>query len=235
MKTVFVFCFFYSVSSFAMDQNQMMAVVQSDLASLEKVKLESSSLKYKALFGPSLSGKTLVDFIRARIDRYEFGLQPNPNTTAQVTRNSRTTTIFPRYFEHSKVRRWLILLHEARHADPTGFFGHVACPQPFVFVFENQTYRIPLLDWASGSMSCDADDLGPYGLESAVGLNLAWYCENCSEKEKLEAWGSAFDTGLLRISDPQAAQRFIQDNFGSDPRVLRKLKNVFLYYQNEAR
>jgi hypothetical protein len=230
MKKVITLLFLiliFTQSSFAgsLTPLQIQHQVERDIMSMTSLLFSNSTIKSKSFFGPSLSGKILVKFIQDRISELIFTTETHGNTPA-ITYGNRVV-IYPAYLKLPETMRWGALLHEARHADPLGEFDHVTCPTPFSFNFDHSEYLLTdATNVISGLEACDSDDEGAYSVEGTFYINVALYCTNCSAKKKETALSEFFADGVIRITDPISAERFVKDNLQNEKTAIPYVKSV---------
>lgn len=112
---------------------------------------------FRKLFGFSLSGKNLSNWLNARIKYVKSG--PTGKYIAYF--HNGTVVLGKDFFSLSKIEQTLVLIHEARHADGKEF-AHSKCPEgfPYLSVRSPQTML-------ENMEACDERDDGSYGFGAA--------------------------------------------------------------------
>jgi hypothetical protein len=114
-------------------------------------------------------------------------------------------------FSHPQVARVMVVFHEARHSESeNGNWGHDTCPSPFVDEKGNAMKSIWTGEPLAGQPACDSTQYGSYGSSTIMLKNISKYCDNCSDKVKMDADVYAMDQ-LGRIDDPDVKQKMLND------------------------
>ena len=183
-------------------------LIRSDVESLSRLKFSKVSRAHMAFFGSS-SGNALVEFIKKRTKRIEW---TETDDLVIASASNGTLWISERYAELDQVHRWAVLIHESRHNESAGW-NHVKCPNPYIFTFDEVSYRFPVFDEYSGTLGCDNTSDGAYGVEHAFLQSIFETCVNCTKEMKNEATKLMFSSGYLRIINSDAATKaFIDSN-----------------------
>jgi hypothetical protein len=183
-----VFCSNIAFAQLKFDRNvpeNIRSQILQDLNYIYEIKLSKASSLHRKIF----QDQSYKDFFNSRV--FTVGVDLNPNNIATAYVN----WLFPNkmflglnYVQHNHplLMRVEVLFHEARHTEKERW-SHVNCPVPFLDEdgsdMKGEVTGIKL----EGLPACDTHALGAYGLGSVMLRNIALYCENCSEKIKMDA------------------------------------------------
>ena len=105
----------------------------------------------------------------------------------------------------------MVVFHEARHTETmNGNWPHATCPTPFLDAEGKDKRSIWTGATLAGEPACDRTPLGSYGSSTIMLKNIQKYCDNCSDKVKMDAGLYADDQFGRIISD--SARRQMQDD-----------------------
>lgn len=121
-------------------------------------------------------------------------------------------------FSHPQVARMMVVYHEARHSESNnGNWGHDTCPRPFLDANGKDMVSIWTGAKLEGQPACDSTAFGSYGSSTIMLKNISKFCDNCSDKVKLDANIYASDQ-LGRIDRPEVKAAMLKDFDGSATR-----------------
>ncbi|MEK6706219.1 MAG: hypothetical protein AABZ06_10555 [Bdellovibrionota bacterium] len=174
---------------------------------------EASAL-HKQIFG-DFSGKVYSDFFTSRVLRVGMNSCGNGKAVACVIPffDSSKMWLTQNYikFSHPQIARLMIVFHESRHTESmNGFYTHATCPDPFLDADGNEIKSIWTGSSLSGEPACDNTPFGSYGSSLIMLKNIQKFCQNCTEKVKLDA-GFYGDDQFKRIINPGAVDSIKKD------------------------
>jgi hypothetical protein len=114
-------------------------------------------------------------------------------------------------FSHPQIARLMVVYHEARHTEAkSGFWGHDTCPTPFLDEDGKPMSSIWTGAPLAGEAACDSTAFGSYGSSTIMLKNISKFCENCSDKVKMDA--DMYATNQLgRIHKASVKQSMLDD------------------------
>lgn len=187
---------------------------EADLAMVASIKASKASPLHQATFG-AVDGKVYTDWFNARVEA--FGYDPDDKSGAIAYNDSAwhpNHMMVTDYFvkgDLPQAARVIVLFHEARHSEQKhGYWYHATCPVPFIGDDGKEVKSIFSGLPVAGKAGCDRNGQGAYGTGSLMLLNIARYCENCSEKIKMDAdlYGS---DNVKRILSRAERQKLTED------------------------
>lgn len=114
-------------------------------------------------------------------------------------------------FSHPQIARLMVVFHEARHSETNhGSWGHDRCPVPFLDATGKDMVSIWTGAKLAGEPACDSTYMGSYGSSTIMLKNISKYCENCSEKVKMDA-GIYAEDQLGRIDRADVKKAMLAD------------------------
>jgi hypothetical protein len=164
---------------------------RADLSFVEGITARQSSPMHMGVFG-KVSGQGYMQWFGERIST--FGYDANDRSGAIAYNDSMWNPnhmMVTDYYVKGNLpqtARVLVLFHEARHSEREhGYWSHAYCPRPFKDENGNDIKSIfsglPL----AGQPGCDNTASGAYGSSTIMINNIGRFCENCSEKIKMDA------------------------------------------------
>lgn len=182
--------------------------LRADLRFLDEIKGQSATPIFREIFGGVLDGRVISDFLSVRVKTIDSDDCGNPLMAACVIHSLSRSTLFVTdgysKFDMPQVLRASILLHESRHTEKeNGFWLHSYCPKPFRDWQGKQVVSIVTGAKLDGQQACDRSAYGAYATQAEFLKNTQLFCENCSEKVKMDA-GLYGEDAVRRITDPGA-------------------------------
>lgn len=207
------FLFLFSLVAHAeivFDRNiseDLKASIIQDLNFVKSIKGKNSSKLHQSIYG-DVAGTHYIQFFENRVKKIGAGSCNSKVSIACVIPflDSNKVWITPRYINISspQIARIMVLFHEARHSEKEGnYWPHAKCPNPFLDKDGKPITAIWTGTPLAGLPGCDTAALGTYGSSLVMIKNIEKFCENCSEKVKMDAalYG---DDSFNRIIDPRA-------------------------------
>lgn len=188
--------------------------MEQDLAFAAQIQGTKQTPFHQAIFG-QVSGTTYQQFFTTRI--YEVGMSSCGGGAAVAcvqpffAPNKMWLTQNFVKFSHPQVARTMVVYHEARHTDAQNDnWPHDNCPTPFLD--ENGKDKVSIWTGAKleGQPACDSTERGSYGSSTIMLKNIALFCDNCTDKVKMDADIYAQDQ-LGRINAPNVKAAMIKD------------------------
>ncbi|MFQ5559692.1 MAG: hypothetical protein ACE5FU_03780 [Nitrospinota bacterium] len=159
-------------SRFSIEQTRELEKTFEEIKNLRPGTLKTDATLYKRLttfkklFGFSLDGKKLLQWVLKRVNKVTY----KNSWTVAVNENKGNFLLGDAFFNRlSMVERLYLLIHEARHSD-NGGYKHVRCPENFKFVSAGQ----PDMK-LSGNFGCDDKQDGAYAFQAAFLFELFAY------------------------------------------------------------
>lgn len=208
-----------SVNAFALkfDNNVPAAIqkqVNEDLAFMTTVQGSQQTPFHKEIFG-SVAGDTYKTFFEKRI--FSVGMDSCGGGAAVACVapffNANKMWLTQNYvkFSHPQIARVMVVYHEARHSERSnGFWGHDYCPRPFLDENGKEMKSIWTGAPLAGEAACDSTYRGSYGSSTIMLKNISKYCENCTDKVKMDADVYATDQ-LGRIHNASVKKAMLDD------------------------
>ena len=190
---------------------QTRLLVTADLNAMAQLKFGPTSAAFREMFGESRSGAALVKFVTSRVFHFVYESGPGRTMVARtdMTPGSHLVFIRDEYFRSSTMTRWTTLLHEARHAENSGY-PHSLCSAPYSFSLRGTEYKLHGLDKFQNQPACDSTDQGGYAVSYIMLRAIAESCLNCDPQLKSEVELQTNFDGLVRINNVAAADRLFQ-------------------------
>jgi hypothetical protein len=134
-----------------------------------KLKIEKKTYtrysNFESIFKFSYSGKKLVNWVQQRIKNYSSGA--TGDFVAYF--HNGEVVLGKQFFTLNKLDRFLVILHEARHADGKEY-AHVTCPENFPFLNTRDLKIMP-----ANKKACDEKSDGGYGISASFLFELGAY------------------------------------------------------------
>ncbi len=188
--------------------------MQADLQFMTTLQGTKQTNFHREIFG-ALTGDKYKTFFESRVLSVGLDDCGNSNAVACVqpmfAPNKMWLTENFIKFSHPQIARMMVVYHEARHTErANGFWGHANCPVPFLD--ENGQDKKSIWTGAplAGEPACDGTYKGSYGSSTILLKNVAKFCENCTDKVKMDADIYATDQ-LGRISNASVKQAMLND------------------------
>lgn len=141
------------------------------MESLEPKKLKIDKKTYQThsnfekIFNFPFSGKKLKHWVQSRIKSYSVG--STGDYIAYFHQNE--VVLGKQFFQLSPLDRFLVLLHEARHADGKSY-SHTECPDQYKFLNPRDLRISP-----AKQKACDNREDGGYGISASFLFELGAY------------------------------------------------------------
>ncbi len=173
---------------------------QTMIGRAKDIELSESSKLYKAHFGDSLTGLSLLQWISYRISEIGYNADENPKAYGQVDRMwlPPDYMVFTSMAEKiSKTMMFAVLLHEARHGgvNESGF-SHNYCKKNE----ESGEYEVSKASDTGSILACDISYDGAFGVTYTAMCNIANFCLNCATDETEDAIEAARKSMILITS-----------------------------------
>jgi hypothetical protein len=117
---------------------------------------------FESIFKFSFSGRKIANWIQTRIKFYSSGATGDFVAYYQ----NGEVVLGKQFFNLNKLDRFLVILHEARHADGKEY-AHVNCPENYVFLNPRDLKISP-----ANKKACDEKIDGGYGIAASVLFEL---------------------------------------------------------------
>jgi hypothetical protein len=190
-------------------QDQM----KQDLNFINSVKLTGQTGLHSKIFGEKIDG-AYKKYLETRISNVRYDDDPTSNVLAYVKEDvDNTMFLANNYMKYQvpQVMRIMTVYHEARHTEAKNkYWRHAICPTPFIGEDGKKVEGIVSGMTLAGLKACDTTNLGAYATGSILLKNVAKYCENCSEKVKMDADLYAMDM-MKRIINKKARDEMKKD------------------------
>lgn len=167
--------------------------ITDDMAFIGSIQGTEGSELHKKIFG-LVQGDTYTKFFESRVT--SIGMNScggNPKAVACVIPflGSSKVWLTKNYtkFDHPLMAKMMVVFHESRHTEVSnGNWSHATCPSPFI---DPKTGKdmVSIFTGATlaGEPACDKTPLGSYGSSQIMLKNIQKFCENCTEKVKMDA------------------------------------------------
>lgn len=169
----------------------VMAQVKADLGMVETITAKQKSPLHASEFG-SVDGKGYMAWFNERVEN--FGYDADDHSGAIAYNDSMWNPnhmMVTDYFVKGNLpqaARVMVLFHEARHSEGSkGYWMHSTCPSPYIGDDGKEVKSIFSGLPVSGKAACDRGVAGAYGVSTTMLSNIGRFCENCSEKLKMDA------------------------------------------------
>jgi hypothetical protein len=190
-------------------QSQMV----QDLSFINGVKLTKQTGLHSKIFGEQIPG-AYKQYFETRIFHVEYDDDQTSNAMAYVNPWVANTMFLANNYikyQQPQISRIMIVYHEARHTEAEhGNWSHAICPTPFIGEDGKEVVGIVSGMKLAGEAACDTTNMGAYATGSILCKNVAKYCENCTEKVKMDADLFAMDM-MKRIIDVKARDEMKKD------------------------
>lgn len=188
--------------------------MRGDLAFIRSIRGRRATPLHQQIFG-AVDGQVYDRFFEDRVTAIGMSGCGNANAVACVNPiwNSSKMWLTKNFvkFNHPQISRMMVVFHEARHTERgNGNWPHAKCPSPFRDANGNDMKSIWTGASLAGEPACDRTPFGSYGSSTIMLKNVAVFCENCTEKVRMDAALYA-DDQLGRITDPDAKKRMQDD------------------------
>ena len=188
--------------------------VLGDLGFIKTIASSKASVLHKQIYG-DVSGAAYDTFFTSRVLRVGYDDQMSGGAVAYVSpmMDSEKMYFTQNYtsFSHPQIARLMVVFHEARHTETKNqFWMHATCPTPFKDDKGNEVKSIWTGLPLAGQPGCDSTALGAYGSSTIMMKNISLFCENCSQKVKMDA-GLYSDDQLNRLLPADARNQIRQD------------------------
>lgn len=155
--------------------------VESDLEYFGQMQGQKTSPLHSEVYG-GMNGQGYLNWFLARVK--QFGVDDCGGASAVACYKSAYPNkiwVAANYLRgnYPQMGRLMTLVHEARHAEDK--WPHYKCPMNFPYrsIWTGNKLR--------GKSACDITPFGSYGAASILLNNISKFCENCSEKTKVDA------------------------------------------------
>ncbi len=216
---LFVASLFSASTSFGYEfdsslDKKIAAQVKADLDFMNSLSGSKVTPLHQQIFG-SMDGKGYKNWFESRVTLIGFNACGGGNAVACVIPwlGSSKIWVTNNYikFSHPQISRMMVVYHEARHTEvKAGNWSHATCPEPF----KNEKGEDMKSIWTgaplAGEPACDETPFGSYGSSTILLKNVSKFCENCSEKVRMDA-GIYSDDQMGRIIDAGAKTQMQKD------------------------
>lgn len=167
---------------------EMRQVIRKDMLVMQSIQASRQSPLHSQVF-QSAGGKSYVRWFSRRIRQFSFDPSDSSGALAWYQGGGEMIATKNLMAESApQISRIMTLIHEARHAElAQDGWPHVACPKEFLrsdgSPVTSRTSGVKL----AGELACGRNPLGAYGVSEVMMRNLVRFCENCSEKFKMDA------------------------------------------------
>ena len=188
--------------------------MRADMAFIGTIKGGAGTPLHQKIFG-AVDGATYVRFFESRVTGIGMNDCGSAKAVAcvipfQDPSKMWLTQNFVK-FDHPQISRMMIVFHESRHTESeNGNWSHATCPDPFLDANGKDMVSIWTGATLAGEPACDVTPLGSYGSSTIMLKNVQKFCENCTDKVKMDA-GLYADDQLGRITDAGAHQEMLTD------------------------
>lgn len=219
MRILFLVCVAFGLNAFALDFDTDVpaAVKQQILQDLEFMKtLKGARVTplHQQIFG-AMDGAGYGNFFMTRVEGVGMSDCGGGNAVACVQPFFDPSKIWltQNYirFSHPQVAKMMVVYHEARHTESqNGNWMHATCPRPFLDSDGKDMKSIWTGASLAGQPACDSSPFGSYGSSTILLKNISKFCDNCTDKVKMDA-GIYADDQLKRITNANAKQQMLKD------------------------
>jgi len=202
----------FSSSIEAQNQGQIL----EDLDLLGRLTGSGGTPLFQEIFGSPFLGTALLNFFTQRISSFDANSCGGGAGLVGCVRPlvaSDVMWLTPSYFSLGlpQIYRLSVLFHESRHTEMIQmFWPHVKCPRPFQGPTGKDIVGILSGVELAGLPACDSTAYGAYAVQAELLKNTELFCQNCSEKIKMDAHLFGEDN-LHRIVDPEALKKLRHD------------------------
>lgn len=194
--------------------SEVQSQMRGDLGFVQGIQGSGASRMHQQVFG-GVSGSAYAAFFDSRVTAVGMDGCGSANAVACVIpwRNHNKMWLTQNFvrFSHPQIARTMIMFHEARHTErQNSFWHHASCPTPFRDADDNDIKSIWTGAPLAGEPACDTTPLGSYGSSTIMLKNIQRFCENCTDKVKMDA-GLYGDDQFVRIVDSGARRQMRED------------------------